>query len=386
MSTRRAVCGAAMFVAVAASAGDVGTIRAPGRLSETGLYATTGTGSIDPRNLPYAPQYPLWSDGAVKTRWIRLPEGAAIDVSNPDAWVFPVGTKLWKEFAFSGRKIETRMLWRASADAWVYATYAWNVEQTEAVLAPEEGMRNHVEIASAKRHSIPGVSDCKSCHESAPSQVLGFNALQLSDDRDPMAVHAEPLRPGMVTLRLLAENHRLDPPRPEFVTSPPRIRAASPRERAVLGYFAGNCGHCHNTSGPLARIGLVLAPDASPPAAQGPEPAIPTAVNAKGRFQVPGVQDGATRLVAPGAPERSAIVYRMRSRRPTSQMPPLGTELADADAIRLVESWIADDLAPASASGPVPASPPAEAAPAPCTTGPSGRASPAPGLLRTPAS
>src|SRR6185503_1868432 len=164
---------------------------APGRLSETGYG--------DPRNAPFAPQYPLWTDGAVKSRWILLPEGATIDTTDPDHWIFPVGTKLWKEFAFGGRKVETRFSWRAS--------------QTEAVFAPEAGVRNAVEIAPGKRHSIPGSLDCRVCHESGPDRVLGFNAIQLSDDRDPLAPHAEPLRPELLTLRSLVQSGRLAPDR-----------------------------------------------------------------------------------------------------------------------------------------------------------------------------
>jgi hypothetical protein len=45
----------------------------------------------------------------------------------------------------------------------------------------------------------------------------------------------------------------------------------------------------------------------------------------------------------------SAIAYRMQSRRPASQMPPLGTEIVDEEAVRLVERWIAEDLTPAGA-------------------------------------
>ena len=44
---------------------------------------------IDPRNLAFAPQYPLWTDGAAKRRWISLPPGTAIDASDPENWVFP---------------------------------------------------------------------------------------------------------------------------------------------------------------------------------------------------------------------------------------------------------------------------------------------------------
>src|SRR6185436_19468498 len=97
-------------------------ICAPPRLSDTGLYLEGRIGVIDPRNQPFSPQYPLWSDGASKARWIYLPPGATIDTrdsGDPSTgsassraqsrgdWQMPVGTKLWKEFSFNGRKVET---------------------------------------------------------------------------------------------------------------------------------------------------------------------------------------------------------------------------------------------------------------------------------------
>ena len=45
------------------------------------------------------------------------------------------------------------------------------------------------------------------------------------------------------------------------------------------------------------------------------------------------------------APDASAMLVRMRSRRPSSQMPPLGTVLRDDKAIAAVSKWIATDLA-----------------------------------------
>jgi hypothetical protein len=44
------------------------------------------------------------------------------------------------------------------------------------------------------------------------------------------------------------------------------------------------------------------------------------------------------------APDVSAMLARMRSRRPSSQMPPLGTVLRDDKAIDAVTKWIALDL------------------------------------------
>src|SRR5512137_3035620 len=97
----------AALCALAPSVGSADGASPPPRLADTGLYSDPATLTVDPRNLPFSPQYPLWSDGAAKRRWIRLPPGATIDASDPDEWDFPVGTRVWKEFTF-GRKVETR--------------------------------------------------------------------------------------------------------------------------------------------------------------------------------------------------------------------------------------------------------------------------------------
>src|SRR5687768_2042345 len=163
----------------------------------------TGFGELE--MLPFAPQYPLWSDGATKRRWIHLPAGSSIDASG--AWDFPVGTRLWKEFSF-GRRVETRYMERG-AGGWTYATYAWNDDGTEATRAPPRGLVTDVEVAPGVRHVIPGEGDCLACHATGPTPVLGFSALQLSPDRDPLAPHAEAPPDGAVDLASLAASGRL---------------------------------------------------------------------------------------------------------------------------------------------------------------------------------
>jgi len=115
---------------------------APRFLSETGLYSNVGKLKIDPRNRTLSPQYPLWSNGATKGRWVRLPEGSMINVADLANWELPVGTKFWKEFSFKGRKVETRFLWQTRKGHWVVASYAWNEQQTNAMLASESGIAN----------------------------------------------------------------------------------------------------------------------------------------------------------------------------------------------------------------------------------------------------
>jgi hypothetical protein len=228
----------------------------------------------------------------------------------------------------------------------VFASYVWNEAGSEATLAPPEGVKNAAALTADKHHSIPGRDDCLACHDAAAVPVLGFGALQLSDDRDPLAPHAEPLAPGMLTLSALNQRGLLAPPLTELVERPPRIAASSPRERAALGYLAGNCGGCHNQEGPLGPLGFVLAQDVSADSADvATQRVLASALGVPGRYLVPGTSPGDSRRVAPGAPEHSALLFRMRSRRPSSQMPPLGSVLPDEEALRLIEAWIDQDLA-----------------------------------------
>ena len=109
-----------------------------------------------------------------------------------------------------------------------------------------------VAAAPGGRYTVPSRNDCLACHEGAPVPVLGFTALQLSPDRDPLAPHAEPARNDHANLsNLVASGWLRNLPR-RYAGQPPRIAAPSPTERAALGYLHGNCGHCHNDAGALS--------------------------------------------------------------------------------------------------------------------------------------
>jgi cytochrome c553 len=316
--------------------GAPGAATAPGWLSQTGLYSNVATLKVDPRNRRFSPQYPLWSDGATKRRWVQLPEGSQINVAELGKWELPVGTKFWKEFSFNGRKVETRFLWHTSKEHWVFASYVWNASQTDAELAAEDGVANIAEIVDGKRHSIPSINECRACHDSNRTETLGFDALQLSTDRDPNALHAEPLSADMLTLRTLVDDNLITPPRPDLVTNPPRIDASSPQTRAALGYLSTNCGSCHNSTGSIASLGLDLKQSTS---SADCNPALASTVGQRGHWVVPEAQDE-SRLINPGHPESSAVVRRVRSRRPLSQMPPIGTVVVDREAVDMLTAWI----------------------------------------------
>jgi hypothetical protein len=316
-------------------------VEPPFRLEDTGLYASDRPGDVDALNRSFAPQYPLWSDGLQKKRWVYLPPGSTIGSTDVASWQFPPDTRFWKEFSLDGRKVETRLLWKVSADNWMFASYVWNDRGTEAVLAPAGGIPGVVEVAPGRRYSIPSRADCTACHGARNPGPLGFNALQLSTDRDPNAIHGEPLRPGMLTLRDLAEEQRLSPAGGDAIANPPRIRTANPATRAVLGYLAANCGACHNGSGEISALRPTIRYS---DLLQNGDDVARGLVGQLTRWQVPGQPDGTSVLVHPGAPEESALLVRMRSRSPSSQMPPLGTVLRDQRAVDAIARWIAVDL------------------------------------------
>ena len=145
----------------------------------------------------------------------------------------------------------------------------------------------------------------------------------------------------MVTLRTLVEERLVQPAPLELIATPPRIQALDPRSRAVLGYLSANCGNCHNEESSLAPLGLFLRARVAPSAPSHLAPVL-RLFRRTAKWQIPNAAEGTSAFVTPGAPDLSALLVRMRSRRPSSQMPPLGTVLHDREAIDLVEAWIRD--------------------------------------------
>jgi hypothetical protein len=329
---------ASLLCSTASDAGPAPAESPPRTLRETGLYLPGAGLIVDPAHLAFSPQYPLWTDGATKRRWLSLPPKTSIDASRPNAWDFPVGTRLWKEFSV-GRAVETRYIERLANGQWRYATYIWNETGTNATLAPADGVRGLLVAAATNvRYNVPGESDCRACHEGAAVPVLGFSALQLSPDRDPLAPHADAF--SATDLRgLVARGLVRNLPR-SLVETPPRIAASSDVERAALGYLHANCGHCHNADGAPVPVDARLAQDVSL-GAKSSEQVLRSLLDASSRFRAAGLPHDA-RVVVPGRPEASTLLWRIRSTNPQTQMPPLGVQKLDHAALQLLERWIAE--------------------------------------------
>jgi hypothetical protein len=279
----------------------------PERLSQTGLYKDFDTKALADDLREFAPRHVLWSDAAVKTRWIRLPAGATIDNSDNDRWLFPVGTAWFKEFAKDGKRLETRLVWRVADTGdreqdTLFGSYVWNDDETEAIFAPEGEMN-----VRGTQHDVPSAEACWKCHIGEPGRSLGFSAVQLED------VSGVPL------------------------AEPPGTTFAAPND--ALGYLHANCGHCHNRFGSAwASSNLELRLGAEDRDAQT-APAVRTTV---GVALQQWVNHGYTQRVVAGDPDASALMYRMTQRTIGTQMPPIATEVVDDAGVTLIRDWITD--------------------------------------------
>src|SRR5262249_19805687 len=71
----------------------------------SGLYKSIADKTLAEGVKAYKPANEFWSDGAEKARFVFIPAGQKIDITDWDEWQFPVGTKFWKEFKLGGKRI-----------------------------------------------------------------------------------------------------------------------------------------------------------------------------------------------------------------------------------------------------------------------------------------
>jgi hypothetical protein len=288
-------------------------------LAETGLYADFAGKQLAPELIAFEPTHKLWSDGATKRRWVRLPPGTKIDTSDMDHWVFPVGAQLFKEFSLNGVLLETRLVERygdGPEDYWMGA-FVWNEGATDAVLSTEGAMD-----VVGTMHDVPSQKDCGLCHRGDVGRVLGLSAIQMSRTDHPPA------------MRELASMGLLSAPPADLGGFPAPGDATT---AAALGYLHANCGHCHNKNGtawPDTQMVLRLTTADRDPATSGVYASI---VGKDVNYWRGGP---ITKRVLPGTPDMSAVFVRMSARGTKDQMPPLATEIVDPAGIELIRAWI----------------------------------------------
>lgn len=298
----------------------------PASLSAYGFFSG-GADRPSPALLPYALRTPLFTDYAEKQRFLYMPAGAKFSVGADGRLQFPVGSALIKSFGYhdaAGKLniIETRLLLHR-AEGWVSLPYVWNADGSDAVLKVG-GARRPVDFTKPDgtkmsiSYSVPNKNQCKQCHSTKDSVMpVGpvWQNLSFTNAKAQLAFEAR----GAAPAKLAALEAKWDDPK------------SGALESRALAYLRVNCGHCHKPTGSASNSGLFYDDHERNAAALGIGKRPVAAGRGSGNFDF---------VIEPGHPERSILIYRMKSTDPGIAMPELGRATAHDEGVALLEAWI----------------------------------------------
>ena len=300
----------------------------PADLAATGCFNAANPAAPAGGVIPYGVKASFWSDGAVKTRYLALPEGTTIGVApivgtGGGDWTFPPGTVLAKKFSLNGLPIETRLLMRHPDGVWAGYTYEWNSAGTQATRVLGGKTRN----VNGQTWIYPSEGDCMRCHTPVAGYALGPETMQLNGN----LVYPGTGRTSnqLATLEHIGMFSAALPGPPGSLPSlPDPLDGTQPVANRARAWLHTNCAQCHQPGGPTPsnmdlRYSTALA-------AMGVCNATPQAGDL-------GIANA--RLIAPGDASRSVIIARA-SRRDTQGMPPLASAVVDTSGVALLASWV----------------------------------------------
>ena len=305
----------------------------PAKLSETGLFASTATHTAAPGVVPYAINAEPWADGARARRLLAVSawQTLTIDTANNQHWALPNGSAVARTLEiptdFGPRRVETQVMFRENS-TWSFRTYAWNEAQDDADLMVAEGATRPVPGLADRTWRFAPRAECTICHSAANRHTLGLTTAQLNRDADftPLGRRVENQVAALADTGLLKPAELGEPAKWPRRT-PPHEAIASLDLRA-RSYLDINCAHCHRFGGVGGRAQFQL----------GATIPLEEAGLVNGAPLAPLLGEG-SRIVAPGAPERSELFHRFTLKE-GGRMPLLGTMQTDPEGAALLRAWI----------------------------------------------
>jgi uncharacterized repeat protein (TIGR03806 family) len=319
----------------------------PAKLSLTGAFANTPSLTPVPGLIPYVPNTPLWSDGAVKTRWMAVPYNGSpntpdeqITYAATGEWEFPSGTVFVKNFDLVVdetntntplRRLETRLLVRDPNGSVYGVTYRWRPDNSDADLLTdslsEDIMITNAAGVRTQTWYYPSPTDCLMCHTPAANYVLGVKTRQLNGNYAYAGS-------GVSDNQLRTLNHLgMFNPAIDEATIPslsqlvPLNNQSASLENRSRSYIDANCAQCHRPGG----TGITFDARYDTPLTNQ------NIINATAVFNLG--YDNA-HVITPKDLWRSMLYQRADSLDPFIKMPPLARNLVDTNAIAVIAAWI----------------------------------------------
>lgn len=294
------------------------------------------------RVLPYSLSSSLFTDYALKKRFVYIPKGHKATYRADDQVLeFPVGTALIKSFYYdqvqpgnATRLLETRVMVR-KPEGWIFANYVWNDAQSEALLdmsgsnVPIQWINKAGELLQTN-YRIPSETECLTCHKHEEQPIpIGPKPQNMLLDMayDDGSYHQ--------LLKWIAVGYLEDNLPATIEATIDYTDATQPLAERVRSYLDINCAHCHqegshcdyrplrlafSETSSLSNLGVCIVPDES--------------VGATYKY-----------IVWPTRPDNSVLYYRLSATDENIRMPLLGRTMVHQEAVALLQEWI-DGLDP----------------------------------------
>lgn len=357
----------------------------PGLLSEWGLFEDIRNQVPAEGVIPFDVTSPLFTDYAVKHRFVTLTEGGQIAYFNDSRrWQSPVGTIYIKTFAYPPNKsvdppqtleqlVETRLLRHVSAEddrlgcsgepsCWNVHVYVYNEDQTDAICEAGGATKSvtftdplNEEQVTIANYTVPSNGDCRQCHRRPPeTRTLGPSTGMLNRPNDyqgsPVANQVDELfDAGWLAPEPPPIDERTTYPNPELLVAEDCLLLPSDSQEQALCYHEAarawlnmNCSHCHARDGEIQDQGLFLDwADMDPVGADFER------FDSWGVCRTPTSAGNLTDACKnrpvdlwPGDPDNSLLLCRLESTTPGEMMPPLGRTVVDVPAVEIIRRWI----------------------------------------------
>lgn len=320
----------------------------PQSLSETGAF--TNLTNLTPSDglIPYDLIESFWSDGALKKRWIGIPNDGSHDTaeekitySENDNWNLPVGSVLVKHFEIPinesnptiTKRLETRFSVKAANGNFYFVTYKWNDAQTDALLL-NSGLDETITITRANGTTesqtwrYPSAAECTTCHNQSTGGTIGTRTRYLNKEITYP-------KTGRTANQLVTLSHLgiLDEVITDSNTDALLTYKAITDDNATIdekarSYMDLNCAYCHQaTSDVRANFDLRMSLNLDG-----------TGLLDAGFNNSLGVLGEA--ILVEGEPDKSILYLRANSLQPGVAMPPLAKNRVHDEGVALIEEWI----------------------------------------------
>jgi glucose/arabinose dehydrogenase len=244
----------------------------------------------------------FWSDGAHKERFVAIPAGSKIDVSNTEDWKLPNGGVTIKNFYMNNAIFESRFFVRHNNGAYAGYTYRWDTPNSATLVPSEGGTKDLGNMV----WEYPSRAQCMLCHTTPVNGNVALETRQMNVD-------------GQVQKFTLL--NMLNPAAPTLVPKFPDPMDVSVAlgERAE-SYMHVNCATCHR------GVGNSVAGRGSK--------------NLCNKLPFEAVSGNAEERLVKAGDHNLSTVWLRAHQRTAMYMPPLGSKIPDVDGVNVLKDWI----------------------------------------------